>query len=191
MHIALFGASFNPPHTAHRIITEQLLDQGLVDQVWLVPVKQHPFGKKILDQQQRLQMVMQMVWAINRPNTVLIEAYELNQAKPSYSFVTLTAMAKKFPNHTFSWVIGSDNLSHFPEWYEAQQLLKQFSVYVYPRKGSATDQLLPGMKLITGVSEIDISSTEIRSRIKRGQDITSLVDPEIAQYIKENELYVS
>ncbi len=189
MHIALFGASFDPPHTAHKVIAEQLLDQQLADQVWLVPVKQHPFGKVMSLAKHRLEMVKLMMVAMGRPDTVLINEYELMKDTPSYSFNTLQAMTQKFPEHTFSWVIGSDNLAHFPEWSEAEKLLSLFTVYVYPRKGFSTDHLLPGMRLITDVKEVEISSTSIRDMVKMGKDITGLVEPQVAQYIKENELY--
>ncbi len=190
MHIALFGASFDPPHMAHRIITEQLLDQKLVDQVWLVPVKEHPFGKDMTQSGDRLAMVKFMLEKIARPKTVFIDEYELTQDKPSYSFDTLEAMSRKFPEHTFSWVIGTDNLKSFAKWHEAHKLLEKYTVFVYPRAGSDSEPLLPGMKRIEHVPEINISSTDIRQKVKQGESITGLVELEVAQYIKEKELYV-
>jgi len=191
MHIALFGASFDPPHAAHKKIVEQLLEQHLVDQVWLVPVKDHPFGKTLSDEKHRLAMVKLLEEAIDKPTKTRIEEYELHQDLPSYSFQTLTVLSAKYPEDTFSWVIGTDNLAHFHEWHEAQKLLEKFTVYVYPREGSDHESLLPGMKLIMNVPEVTVSSTDIRKKVLDGNSIAGLVEPSIAKYIKENGLYAA
>ncbi|CAN5310229.1 nicotinate-nucleotide adenylyltransferase [soil metagenome] len=190
MHIALFGASFDPPHIAHKLITETLINQKLADEVWLVPVKDHPFGKNLSDEKIRLAMLKLMVETISIPDKVRIEEFELEQDQPSYSFQTLSVLSQKYPEHTFSWVIGSDNLAHFSEWFQVKQLLEKFTVYVYPREGSEHDQLLAGMTLIANVPEVAVSSTLIRENIREGVSIDGLVEPNVAQYIKENGLYV-
>ncbi len=189
MQIALFGASFNPPHTAHRIITEQMLDQKLVDQIWFMPVKEHPFGKKLVPEKDRLAMVTMMAAAINRPTQVFINEFELQKNHLSISYITLTELAKQFPEHTFSWVIGSDNVADFPKWDNYQEMLAKFPFFVYPRPGSNQVQLLPGMKWIANVPEVEISSTLIRQKIATGESLTGLVEPAVAKYIQEQQLY--
>lgn len=189
MKIALFGASFDPPHLAHRTIAEQLLDQKIVDQVWLVPVKEHPFGKKLAPEEARLKMLEMMVTGMNRPTQVQINDYELRENHASISFITLTKLSQQFPEHIFSWVIGSDNVEHFAKWDSYQEMLRLFPFYVYPRKGSDQVQLLPGMKWIEQVPEVDISSTLIREKVLAGESLLGLVEPDVASYIKANHFY--
>lgn len=193
MQIALFGASFDPPHNAHRKIIEEVLRQKLADQVWLVPVKSHPFAKVLSPENDRLQMVELFCAALKMPEQVLVNTFELQQDAPSYSYDTLIAFSALHPEHTFSWIIGSDNLANFSRWHRADELLKQFTVYVYPRAGFSHDQLLPGMKLIANVPEMDLSSTFVREQVAAGKGeistIAALVEPEVAQYIKRNGIY--
>src|SRR5689334_22148241 len=108
MKICLFGGAFDPPHLGHQRIAAEIIAQNLADEVWFVPVKTHSFGKPMTDPQQRLAMLQ----LIQLPHTK-IETYELEQTGVNYTFNTLEALAKRYPEHEFSWVIGSDNLEKF------------------------------------------------------------------------------
>lgn len=188
MNIELMGASFDPPHNGHREIVSGLLAKNIADEIWLIPTKKHAFDKSLTEGDHRLAM-LQLFLQDFQEKPVKIEVYELEKETTSYSYETLRHFAESQPLNTFAWVIGSDNLPDFSRWHKYSELLQQFTVYVYPRPNYPMQPLLAGMIPLSGVNEVSASSTEIRTKIKTGEDISSLVGPAIAEYIKEHELY--
>jgi nicotinate-nucleotide adenylyltransferase len=195
MQIALFGGSFDPPHRGHLQVGLTLLQQHLADEVWYVPVKKHPFGKNVTADEGRVGMLAAMITSPQTLQSGLaahlkVSTHELDRNQPSYSYLTLTELAQLHPEHTFCWVIGSDNLGSFPRWHEYQQLLKHFTVYVYPREQFPMENLLPGMKQLAA-AEVTVSSTQVRELVARGQSVRDLVEPTVENYIKDHQLYVA
>jgi nicotinate-nucleotide adenylyltransferase len=189
MNVALFGGSFDPPHLGHLQVAESLLHQRLSDQVWFVPAKQHPFAKALSPEKERLAMLELTVAASSLQNQLRIEKYELSQDQPSYSYQTLVALRQKYPQHQLSWVIGSDNLAQFHRWYRYQDLLDEFTVYVYPRKNSPMTHILKGMQPLTDVPEINISSQKIRQNLELQLSIAGLVVPAVEEYLYNKAQY--
>jgi len=189
MQIALFGGAFDPPHIGHQFITKTLLEKKLVDEVWYVPVKQHPFGKNMLPDEVRLEM-LQFIIPQNEPR-IRIETYELEKPGISYTYETFQFLEKKYPDTYFSWVIGSDNLGSFDKWLDVHPQLLEYPFLVYPRQGFTMGPLYPNMTPLMEVEEVAVSSTQVREQAARGESITDLVDPEVAQYINNHHLYVT
>jgi nicotinate-nucleotide adenylyltransferase len=193
MQIALFGGSFDPPHLGHQTVITQLLQRQIADEVWLVPVQNHPFHKAMSLAEDRLNMLQLAV--ADLPAAVAdktkIEQYEIDRPEVSYSWTTLEALAAKYPQHTFSWVIGSDNLASFDQWYKFEKLLEQFTVYVYPRQGFPTEPLQKGMVFLQDFPAITVSASEIRTRVQKGESVKGLVAPEVEKYIMVHSLYVT
>lgn len=193
MRVALFGGSFDPPHLGHQQVVQAVIDQHLFDQVWYVPVGNHDFGKQLALAADRVAMLE----LIAQPHT-RIETYELEHPGTSYTHQTITALQETYPEHEFSWIIGSDQLASLYKWGCALEtacfpdLLEQTLFYVYPRTGYAMELPYSQLKPLTQVDQTGISSTEIRARTKAGQSIAGLVDPQVAQYIKTHpDLYRS
>lgn len=184
MKICLFGGAFDPPHLGHLHVAQSMLDQHICDEVWFVPVKQHPFGKEIPENGRRENMLKLVI-----TQGMKIDRYELEHPGKSYSFGTLEALSKQYPEHQFSWVIGTDNLTEFHKWYKFEELLQKYTVYVYPRHGYPFEPWYPGMQKIEQVEEVRISSTEVREKVRNTQPIADLVDPAVEQYIRDNNLY--
>jgi nicotinate-nucleotide adenylyltransferase len=126
---------------------------------------------------------------------IKIEHHELEKEGISYSRDTLDFLSAEYPQHTFAWVIGSDNLTDFHKWHDNQgrdfkDLLHHYPFYVYPRQGFPLDPLYDNMVPLKKVTEIAVSSTEVRDRVKAGQSIEHLADPAVAEYIHAQHLYV-
>jgi nicotinate-nucleotide adenylyltransferase len=187
MDIALFGGGFDPPHLGHQFITQTLLDRTLVDEVWYVPVKQHPFGKKLSPDHHRLAMLKLIVPSAD--SRIKIETYELDKQGMSYSYETLEHLHQKYPEHRFSWVIGSDNLPTFDKWLEIHSELLKYPFYIYPRKGFPMKPLYPGMIPLQDVKEVEVSSTEVRHLIEQGKSAEGLIAPAVGDYISDHGLY--
>jgi len=191
MQIILFGGAFDPPHLGHQQVTQSLLEQNITEEVWYVPAKEHPFSKEMSPARHRLAM-LELIIADPR---IKIEHYELDKEGISYSRDTLDYLSAKYPEHSFSWVVGSDNLPDFHKWGDSQgrgyqDLLANYRFYVYPRKGFPMKPLYDNMAPLTNVKEVVASSTEAREQVKANQPIDQLVDPAIADYIQAHDLYV-
>lgn len=186
MRIGLFGGAFDPPHLGHLMVARILVQQKIVDEVWFVPVKQHPFGKKVEVNGHREVMLKLM---IDGESNLKIERFELEHQEKSYSLHTLRSLSEQFPQYSFSWIIGTDNLADFHRWYQYEELLRVFSVIVYPRQGYDFVPMYDGMKAVKNMPEVDVSSTQVRELLKQGKGVTGLVHPAVAQYIQEQGLY--
>lgn len=184
MRIALFGGSFDPPHLGHLTVANVVSRQKIADEVWFVPCANHPFAKYMSLAKNRLKMLK----LLSDKHTMY--TYELKRATPSYSLETLEHAVQEFPQHSFVWLIGSDQVGVFHKWYRYKELLKKFTVLVYPRENHPVDALLPGMQAVKDCPIISVSSTEVRNAIHHHQPIEKFVTKEIAEYIEENQLYV-
>lgn len=190
MKVGLFFGSFNPIHVGHLIIANSVVGLAQLDQVWFVISPQNPFKKKssLLPEQDRLHLVN---LAIEGNDLLATSNIEFKMPQPSYTIDTLTVLKEKHPSHSFSILMGSDNLLSFHKWKNYEQILENYTVIVYPRPGSLTisqfDQH-PKVKKVE-VSLLDISATKIRENIKEGKSIRYLIPDKVIKYIKEMHYY--
>ena len=189
MHILLFGGSFDPVHNAHLEIARAVVSHSIADQVWLVPCSHHPFGKAMSSARDRQNMLELAILELN-DTRILVNSYELDQSKVSFTFETISQFAATRPEHTFSWLIGSDQLPSFSRWKNWQQLIKNYTVYVYPRQDFDFEQLQDGMIALKQLPLVTLSSTFIRESIQNNKNIGSYIPKPVADYIEEHSLYV-
>jgi nicotinate-nucleotide adenylyltransferase len=186
MKITLFGGAFDPPHNGHIRIAEELLNQKIADEVWFLPSGNHAFEKVMQDEEDRETMLSSII----KPQMKL-EKFELLQDGTNYTYRTLTSLTQRYPEHTFSFVIGSDNLAKFNQWDEYLKLIEEYTFYVYPRKGYSLSPLQKNMIVLEGVQQVDVSSTDVREKVKAGESISNLVPESVGKYIQEHKLYVA
>ena len=153
----------------------QLKDQAGLDEVWLMVSPQNPLkqSSELLNDEQRLQMAR---LAVEHVEGIVVSDYEMHLPKPSYTWNTLEALRRDYPDREFVLMIGGDNWQLFDRWYRADDIKANYEIVVYTRTPGD-----PGF--------IDISSTDIRQRIRLGRGIRRLVPKAVADYIKENKLY--
>jgi len=181
----LFGAAFDPPHLGHLMVAEEVLKRRLTREVWLVPCRKHAFAKNMSDTKDRLAMVKLLERA-----GIVVSTIELERKGTSYAYDTLGEVRRLCPGRKVGWLMGSDQLLNFHKWYKYKELLVEYPVYVYPRKGYPFKPWYPGMILIEKVPMLTISSREVRERYTKGGNVGGLVLPEVAQYIKQNKLWI-
>ncbi len=193
MNILLFGGAFDPIHLGHQTVVNEVLalnepggSQSFADEIWYVPVKNHHFQKNMAAAEHRVAMLELILVPRTR-----IETHELTAPEGTINYTrdTLQALRNKHPEHTFSWMIGSDNLAAFDTWGGVDEMLTHHTFYVYPRKNVPMEPVFPGMVPLDGVTEIAVSSTAVREALIEGRDISQLVDPKVAAYIEEHALY--
>jgi len=188
MKIALFGGAFDPFHTGHSQVISSLVENQIADEVWCLPVKNHSFGKNMLPVYHRLAMLQ---LAVAGQLHVRIEEYELRQEGVNYTYATMMALSLHYPHHSFSFVIGSDNLKDFHRWIEKHPQLLDFPFYIYPREHFPFEPLYPHMTALEGMRTVTISSTQVRQLRAQGKSIAGLVEPAVERYIQEHALYFS
>ena len=185
MTTGVFGGSFNPIHNAHIVLARNLLEAVGLSEVWFVVSPQNPFKQQtdLMPDDLRLQMVNKALEGERRLKACDIE---MRMPKPSYMWNTLQALSNEYPDRRFTLIIGSDNWERFHEWHRASDIIKQYNIVIYPRPGYAIDaSSLPDNVILTDTPQTDISSTEIRRRLQKGEDIGELVPPVVAQMLKE------
>lgn len=189
MKIGLFGGTFNPIHNGHVALAERLLRAARLDEVWLLVTPQNPWKAQMELLDDDLRLLMASAGLEGKPH-IKASDYEFHLPRPSYTWDTLQALSKDFPDHRFALLIGGDNWAKFGQWRAHDQILAHHDVVVYPRKGYAIDRSqLPERVHIVQTRLIDISSTDIRQRIAQGLPFEHLVPPRVAEIIHERGLY--
>ena len=187
--IGIFGGSFNPIHNGHVSLARQLCAMAGLDEVWLMVSPQNPLKQDhdLLADELRMQMVR---LALRRETRVKPSDYELHLPKPSYTWNTLQSLSRDFPDDRFTLLIGGDNWQLFPRWHRASDIMQNYDICVYPRRGSEIDaSSLPARVRLVEAELLDISSTDIRRRLADGQPIAGLVPSSVARFITKNHLY--
>ena len=186
---ALFFGSFNPIHVGHLIIANRMLQEDGIDEVWLVVSPQNPLKERgsLLADHHRLQMVRR---AIDDNYRLKACDIEMHLPVPSYTVVTLAALAEKYPDREFRLIMGSDNLQTFHRWRNYEYILTNYRIYVYPRPGS-TDCPLRSHPSVTmvDVPMMDISSSYIRRLIAERKDVRYLLTEPVYKYLTEMHFY--
>lgn len=188
---ALFFGSFNPIHVGHLIIANTMLQQKDVDEVWLVVSPQNPLKERstLLADHHRMAMVRRAIDDNYRLHACDIE---MHLPVPSYTVVTLAALAERHPDREFCLIMGSDNLAGLHRWRNYEYILEHYHIYVYPRLGSDQCALRshPSVTMVD-VPMMDISSSYIRAQIKARRDVRYLLTEPVYQYLTEMHFYES
>jgi nicotinate-nucleotide adenylyltransferase len=170
----LFG-SFNPIHIGHLILAEHFATRTDLAEVWLVVSPQNPFkvGAELLPEAQRLHYVEQAIAGNTR---LRAEAIEFELPRPSYTIATLDALRARHPDTDFVLLMGGDNLLGLPRWQQAERILSEVDIYVYPRPGTTLPDLAPFPRVrVMQAPLLDISATYVRESLRTGRSIRYLV----------------
>jgi nicotinate-nucleotide adenylyltransferase len=187
MHIGLFLGSFNPVHLGHTNIVQQTLKAGHFQKALIVVSPQSPFksSSELATASHRIKMCE---LATNNMQRVEVSDIELHLPKPSYTINTLRILNERHKGDRLTIVLGMDQAERMKDWKDFDSVLEMCDLCFYPR---------PGYPIPAGFSynvfegvKMDISSSEIRERIRNGLDISSLVHPKVKEYINAHQLYL-
>ena len=185
--IGIYGGSFNPIHIGHISLAEWIVEHTSLDEIWLMVTPNNPLKDLgfLIDQDKRLQWAKT---AVTGHDKIVVSDFEFHLPQPSYTIHTLQQLQQAYPQHTFSLVIGTDNLTIFHHWKDWQTILRDFPIYVYPRKGDKIAQLqqtYPAVTILTEAPLYPISSTQIRQELALGHDMRQWVPETIYEEVKE------
>lgn len=188
--IGLFFGSFNPIHIGHLIIANYMANYTELDEVWFVVSPQNPFKEKksLGNMYDRLEMVH---LAIDGADKLRASDIEFNLPQPSYTIDTLTYLKEKYPNKDFVLIMGEDNLAGFKKWKNADIILRDYKIIVYPRPGyDGGDLKSHAAVTMTDTPVMELSSTFIRKAIKENRSIKFFTTDKVADFIDKKGLYL-
>lgn len=171
----IFGGSFNPIHNGHISLAEELKRLAGLDEVWFVVSPQNPLKRQtaLLDDNKRMELVRTALEG--RPGLTACD-YEYRLPRPSYTWDTLQKISSDFPDRCLTLLIGADNWLLFDRWYRHDDILRNYRIAIYPRRGSTVEaSSLPHGVSLVSTRMFDISSTIVRQRIRHGKPINGLV----------------
>lgn len=193
MNIILFGGAFNPPHIGHLVVIQQALELIKADQLWILPDNIGSFGKNLAPKNHRVEMSKLLIEELPKSskknvklNTTLIDE---NLSENTFEYVNI--LQKKYPQHHFSFLMGSDNLRNFKKWHKWDELLNNMTFYIYPRNGYSQKDILKNMILLDSKTQVitNFSSTIMRERAKKGLSLTNFIPKSVLNYLSTHSLY--
>ncbi len=185
----LYFGSFNPIHNGHLIIANQMMVNSDLEEIWFVISPHNPLKEKasLLEDHHRLALVK--IAIDDNPKFKACDI-EFSMPIPSYTIHTLVTLEEKYPNRSFGLIIGSDNLYSFEKWFNYEQILNNYVLYVYPRPNYIGCLLKnhPSVKWIDAPL-IEISSSYIRECVKNNKSIRYLMPDKVIEYLLEMHFY--
>lgn len=200
MRLGIFGGTFDPIHIGHLILAEQCREACRLDRVLFVVAGQppHKSNRQITPARQRLEMVE---LAIAGHSAFTASDMELNRPGPSYSVATLEQLAQHHPGDELFFLIGSDSLADLPMWYQPKRIAELATIVVATRPHSEPSDVAM-LRTVLGhtaaerlkqhlvaIPLIEISSSNIRSRVTRKQSIRFMVPRSVECYVETHRLY--
>ena len=181
MKIGILGGSFDPIHEGHIAMARHAYEQLGLDEVWILPTAKTPLKPRDLtDNEHRLNMIQIAIQ--NYPQFRLC-TMEMEREGMSYTVDTARELTQKYPNDSFYWIIGNDQLAQFDQWKDADKIVEMVQVVSFDRDGK-TSNTTYNIKTLH-MPAMPVSSSEIRIGNK-----LNYMNPEVLNYIYDNRLYV-
>jgi nicotinate-nucleotide adenylyltransferase len=187
--IGLYFGSFNPIHIGHLIIANHVANNTLLDQIWFVISPQNPLKaeQSLLNEHHRKHLIDLCIEGEKKMRTSNVE---IKLPKPSYTIDTMTYLSEKYPQHTFSIIMGSDSFSNIKRWKNYEVLLKNYEIYIYERSGFKVKERFDARLTILDAPLLNISSTRIRELIHLKKSIKFLVPDVVNEEIERQQYYI-
>ncbi len=198
--IGIYGGTFDPVHLGHMKCAQAAADAFDFNQVFFIPTKNPNFkqDKDVSSADVRLEM-LELALEDFGDERFAIDTRELKREGITYSVDTLKELSAKHPDTHYYFIMGTDSAETLWHWRSAQEIAKLCSILVVARKGyefSKLKEIMNNQSIEFDMhylqTEIpDISSSEVREFASQGQNLSRLVCPSVANYIKEHGLYQS
>lgn len=185
--VGILGGTFNPPHTGHLIIADQVRDQLDLDKILFLPTAQPPHSsvaKETISSDIRVQMLDLAIVA--HPDFDM-ELYEVQMGGKNYTYDTMKALIDLYPAVDFYFIVGGDMIADLPTWHEIDKLVDMVQFVGVNRPGFEAESEYP--IIMVDVPMTTINSSMIRQKVKTDCSIKYLVPEEVRKYIAIEGLY--
>lgn len=179
--IAILGGSFNPPHVAHLMAAYWTLATQGVQEVWLLPSYRHPFGKALAPFEDRVRMCELAAAPLRGVHVCTAERDLADDPLVGKTARTLEHLHAKHPTFRFALVVGADILPDTDKWYRWDRIQALARIIVVGRQGYEGPAAGPALP--------PVSSSSVRERIARGEDVSGLVPLRVLAYVEARGLY--
>jgi nicotinate-nucleotide adenylyltransferase len=196
--LGLFGGTFDPPHTGHLLVAQDVIEALKLDRLLFVPagMPPHKEGQELTPAPLRLEMVR---GAIQGDDRLEVSEVELGRDGPSYTVDTLRYYRELHPEAELFFVMGVDQAAEFEDWESPETVAELATLVAMNREGAdpaeVANTVLPSGKAVefvgVPVTRIDLSSTDIRERVTEGRSIRYLVPEAVRRVIESHRLYRS
>ena len=183
MKMGVYVGSFNPPHKGHIKIVKHLLNKKIVDKILIIPTNNYWNKTNIIDLNHRINML----------NFFKTDNIIINNTLNNLEYTYQVFRELKKDNNDYSLILGADNIVSFAKWKNYEELLNQ-ELIIINRDNLDIKKYLNELNKkdkykIINIKNIDISSTYIRENIKNEKLIKNIIDKQVLDYIKKENLY--
>ena len=199
MKIGIMGGTFDPIHNGHLMLGEYAYQEFQLDEVWFMPNGNPPHKSNDTIESQTKNRVEMVRRAIAGKEYFSLQLYETKNKEVNYSYKTMEHFKRAYPEYTFYFIIGADSLFSIEKWVHPEILLRDCIVLAAYRDDTGTDEMLSKIQYLNdkygadirllNTPNVDISSSDIRERIKDGLSIRKMVPEAVFDYIEENQLF--
>lgn len=193
--IGIMGGTFNPIHNGHLLLARKAQEQVSLDKVLFMPSGNSYMKRNVLETRKRVDMV---TLAIKNDPYFELSTIEAQKSGNTYTCETLKFLTMSNPENQYYFIIGADILFQIEQWRNPEQIFQMavlvcavrddYDMDAIRQKGNVL--MASGAELIyLNMPRLDISSTDIREKVKNGLPITKYVPPEVAHYIEQEHIY--
>jgi len=196
--VGIMGGTFDPIHLAHLEMAHCAMEQKGLDRVLFMPSKipPHKQNRKVLPEKFRAEMVR---LAISGEERFHFSDFELRREEITYTAKTLELLCRQYREERFYFIMGGDSLFQFEHWFQPEKILQYAVILAVSRGGVRQEEMLShacylsekfhGDIQVLKMPEINISSSMIREKIARGEDVGEYLPKNVYEYIQKNHCY--
>jgi nicotinate-nucleotide adenylyltransferase len=208
VRLGILGGTFDPPHVGHLLAASDAIEYLALDRVVFVPTAVQPLKADRMTASAADRLAMSRLTVRNDPR-LETDSIEVDREGLSYTVDTLREFARRFPSAERYFLVGADVLSSFAQWRDPQTVLELATLAVLTRRAdsealrdgaarsdpqrlsasNSLDDRMARRSTIVPTRRIDVSSTEIRDRVRSGRSIHGFVTDTVAEYIISHGLY--
>ena len=192
VRLGVFGGTFDPPHVGHVSVVSELLKSGALDEILWIPARLPPHKptNALTSPTLRLEMARAAIAGCAHQR---VSDMELSREGPSYTVDTLRTLRSECPEATAVLIMGTDQFAELADWHQPDEVVRLAEVCVLPRGGVEFSGAEPRLEVVwsaADVTPVDVSSSEVRKRVREGQPYRHLVPDGVADIIERENLYV-
>ncbi len=195
--IGIFGGSFSPVHSEHIKIAKGAIAELGLDELFIIPtfISPHKISSKMPSGEHRYNMLK---LAFNGVKKVTVSDYEISKGEVSYTYLTVAHFKRLYNDSTLYLIMGSDMLENFPTWKNPEFIVKNANLVLISRGGDGElnapaiakiNELYNSAVILLNTFGEEVSSTEVRLRLKLSLPVEGLISAEVENYINSHNLY--